>query len=81
MTPEDLKNTVIVPVGSFAIKQYPNGQRFVRLGLTLSKKGWTASIQWEGTSGARGTGKTQEEAISDALNTVKTAWNRMWVSA
>jgi hypothetical protein len=52
---------------SYTKKQYPKGQAFKRLGLTLSAKGWTASVEFEGTCGIRGTGKTQEESIGNAI--------------
>ncbi len=54
----------------------PEGQRFKRLGLTHTPKGlWTASVQWEGTTGARGTGKTIAEAIESAIKFVEEKWN------
>ena len=54
----------------------PKGQPFKRLGLTLTPKGtWTASVQWEGTTGARGTGKTIAEAIESAIKFVEEKWN------
>ena len=54
----------------------PKGQPFKRLGLTLTPKGtWTASVQWEGTTGARGTGKTIAEAIASSIKTVEEKWN------
>jgi hypothetical protein len=59
---------------AYAEKTYPNGQAFKRLGLTLSAKGWTASVEWEGTCGIRGTGKTQEEAIANAVGSLS-KWN------
>ena len=51
----------------YTIETYPRGQPFERLGLTLSVKGWTASVQWKGTTGFRGTGKTQEEALKNVV--------------
>ena len=54
----------------------PEGQPFKRLGLTLTPSGsWTASVQWEGTSGARGTGKTIAEAIASSIKFVEEKWN------
>jgi hypothetical protein len=55
-------------------KQYPKGQAFKRLGLTLSAKGWTASVEFDGTTGTRGTGATQEEAIGNAIASLS-KWN------
>ena len=79
MTPTDLTKTTMRRNGSahdkIETEMFPNGHVFNRLGLTLSKKGWTASVQWNGTCGARGTGKTQEDAIEDAIETAEREWN------
>lgn len=55
---------------AFSKKMYPKGQAFKRLGLTLSAKGWTASVEFEGTCGFRGKGKTQGEAIANSIASV-----------
>lgn len=59
---------------SFVRRGFEEPRKFKRLGLTLSKKGWTASVQWEGTSGARGEGKTQNEAIAEAILFAQREW-------
>jgi len=76
MTPEVLKTTRFFywEANEFTKKTYPNGQAFKRLTLTLSAKGWTSSVQWEGTTAARGTGKTIEEAIDNSIKSLS-EWN------
>lgn len=73
MTPEQLQKTTVTRKNRDAYdrKKYPTGQKFARLGLTLSAKGWTASIQWEGTTGFRGEDKTLEGAIHRAIVSVQ----------
>jgi hypothetical protein len=51
------------------------GLPFNRLGLTLSVKGWTSSVQWSGTIGARGTGKTIAEAITNSIKFAEEKWS------
>jgi hypothetical protein len=65
MTPEMVERT---------IAHRHNPCPFKRLTLTLSKRGWTASVQWQGTIGARGCGDTQEEAILDSIKFAKEKW-------
>jgi hypothetical protein len=63
----DIKDTVLTKdrLGAWDIATYPNGQPFKRLGLTLSAKGWTASIEYQGTIGFRGKGETPLEAMRE----------------
>lgn len=76
MTPEVLKTTRFFrwEPTAYDKRKYPKGQAFSRLTLTLSAKGWTSSVQWEGTTGARGTGDTIEEAIADSVKNLS-KWN------
>jgi hypothetical protein len=73
----DIKSTVLVfnLLSTYDQETYPYGHPFDRLTLTLSAKGWTASIQWKSTTGARGTGETQLEAVNDAIAFAKKEWN------
>ncbi len=77
MTPEALKATRFFTwePDSYTKANYPKGKTFNRLTLTLSAKGWTSSVQWEGTVGARGIGKTIEEAIDASIKFASTEWN------
>lgn len=77
MTPEIVQQSVLWTKrpDSFTKKRYPAGQSFDRVGLTLSAKGWTASIQWKGTVGARGKGKTISEALNAAVALAERDWN------
>ena len=76
MTPQQVQNTFFFrnTRSAYDLEKYPNGQPFKRLTLTLSAKGWTASVEWEGTTGIRGTGKTQEEAIEKAVKSLSEQW-------
>jgi hypothetical protein len=76
MTPEQVPFTVVTfpTICVDDCIEYPNGHKFDRLTLTLSKKGWTSSVQWKGTLGARGTGKTAESAIEDSLAFARKTW-------
>lgn len=81
MTLENLKNTKVIwgnrgnpKLDKWEAERWPSGRPFSRLGLTLSKKGWTSSVQWDGTTGARGTGKTIEEAIANSIKTAEREW-------
>jgi hypothetical protein len=66
---EDIRKMVAVEVDpdEYHRKTYPMGHQFYRMGLTLSSKGWTASVEWDGMVGARGKGATQVEAINNAI--------------
>lgn len=71
-----VKSTVLIESNpdSYAAKVYKYGHPFDRLTLTLSAKGWTASVQWKGTNGARGHGSTQLEAVNNAIQYAETEW-------
>ena len=73
----DIKETVLEHncPSAYDEKHYKYGHSFKRLGLTLSAKGWTASIEYQGTIGFRGKGETQIEAILDAIHTAETEYN------
>ena len=71
MTPETLQKTRLV----YDHYEKIECRDFNRLTLTLSAKGWTASVQWKGTTGARGTGPTPEIAIDEAIRFVHSKWD------
>ena len=73
MTTDDVKNSALILGDS-------SSRPFNSLGLTLSAKGWTASIQWRGTYGARGNGKTIEDALNNALTFARVEWNAVIVA-
>jgi hypothetical protein len=72
MSPETLKRTKLERLVGFGPKTIRVS--FERLTLTLSKKGWSASVQWEGTTGARGRGMTPEDAIAESIKFAKNKW-------
>jgi hypothetical protein len=72
MTPEQVKTTIMW------WNSNPNNSDphpFERLVLTLSKCGWVASVQWEGTLNSQGKGKTVDEAINKSIEFAKKEWD------
>jgi hypothetical protein len=74
MTPERLQRTRFheKSPSTYAQQRFPKGHAFFRLTLTLSAKGWSASVQWEGMLGISGRGPTQEAAIAQAVEFAST---------